>query len=101
TLSVGNSSALGSGPLSLSNGTLQANAAVVFSNSLTFPGSGAVGFGGNQALTFNNHLAANDTLTGTTDLIVNVPTTINDSLGGTGALTLLSGTSTLTLGGTN
>jgi autotransporter-associated beta strand protein len=99
TLALANSSALGTGTLSLSGGTLQASGGPVsVANAVTLAGD--VTLGGNSDLT----LAGNLTLTGSRTLTVTNTgtTTFAGVLGGTSGYTLtMAGSSVLVLSGAN
>jgi autotransporter-associated beta strand protein len=97
-LEVGNSAALGTGPLILSGGTLQALASITLANP-SFTVSGPATLGGSSNIT----LALPGTLTGGNLLTVNNTSgtvTLSGAIGGTGGLTKL-GTGTLILTSTN
>ena len=89
--------------MTLINGTLQGSGSVTIANQLIL-GGGYVSFSGASAINFNQSalsFAPTNTVVGTANLIANSAstTTINDSLGGSGNLTLFSGTGTLALTG--
>ena len=96
SVTVANSSDLGSGPLTLENGTLLASAAVNISDPVGFTSNSYVALGGSP-FTFSG---SGGTLSGTANLIVDTNTTFSGVLGdgaSKGSLDLFSGTSTLFL----
>ena len=115
TLQIASAAALGSGPIELSNGVLQANAAVTFTNPVAFTGGplplvltgSNMSFNGANVLTSTTSLATANTLVGNTALSINSGTTVTltGDLAGTAGLTLtnqpvIAGTTTYTGGGT-
>ena len=84
TLSVGNNSALGSGPVVLSNGVLNAVSNVAFTNPFSFSGGPLPVILTGSAINFNSP----SSLTGNTALSVNNTTTFNSDLAGTSSLSL-------------
>ena len=106
TLALGNSSALGSGPLTLTDGTIKANASINLSNTIAFTngnstGNSYIAFTGSP-ISFVN--SGGNTINGSANLVVNTSTTFNEPLGNgsfVGNLNLVSGTSTLFLQGTD
>src|SRR5207248_3187616 len=100
-LVVGSATALGTGALTLTAGTLQVGAAFAIPNPVTFGTGGEVVFGGSNPITFTN--TGTNTLTNATPsaLVANTPTTINAVLSGGGGLVFLGGTSSFTLTGAN
>ncbi len=94
TLIVGSASVLGTGPLTLTSGNLQASGNFTLANPLAL--NGAAGsllvFNGSNPLTFNG-LA---TLTNAATIRATQPTTLNGIVSGAGSLTLESGSLTLT-----
>src|SRR5262249_18906200 len=94
-LVVGAATALGTGALTLTAGTLQVGGAFALPNAVTLNG-GLVVLGGSNPITFNGAATlANGT---TTALQVNAPTAFAGGIGagGTGNLALLGGTLNLT-----
>ena len=97
SLVIGSATALGTGTLTLTAGTLQVGGAFAIPNAVTLNG-GLVVFGGSNAITFNGAATlANAT---TTVLQANTVTTFNGVIG-SGNLAYLGGSSTLTLAGTS
>ncbi len=84
TLQIANNNSLGSGPVSLSNGVLQANAAVTLANTVQLAGGPLPVALAGSAITITN----NALLTGNINLSVNNTTTFNADIAGTSALTL-------------
>ena len=83
---VTNSSSLGSGPVALSNGVLQANSAVTLTNPVSLTGGPLPVVLAGSAITIANPAA----LAGNATLSVNNTTTFNSDLAGTSGLTLTS-----------
>ncbi len=97
TLLVANSSALGTGQISLAGGALSSSDTTSYSLPSLLSASGSVTLGDpvkNGALTF---AAGSGNLVGNTVLTVNSPVTINTTLGGVGASLTMNGPSILTL----
>ena len=100
TVVLGNSGALGTGPITFVAGQLQGSVPLTIANQLTFTSGSYAAFAGSNSIAFTNTTPNVNTLTGTVNLVVNTPTTFNEVLAdGTtsGSLALFSGTSTLTL----
>ena len=101
TLIAGSPTAFGVGTLTLTGGNFQAGGLFPITTPVAFGTGGVVVLGGTNPITFQNTLTNTLTSTVPSELIVNTPTAINSTLSGAGGLTLLGGTSTLSLTGAN
>ena len=98
TLLLSGPTSLGTGTLTLTNGTLETGSVFNIPNAVNLNG-GQVSFSGSNPITFSNTFQASNSLTAgsTTTLNVNTPTTFNEIFTGTTGNLALQGTSTLNL----
>ena len=102
TVVLGGPTVLGTGTVTITNGTIQASSVFAIPNVLSFNGGvgSLVTFGGSNPLTFTNASAGNSLAGGTnavTTLMVNTPTTFNTAFNGSVGSLVILGSNTLTL----